>query len=56
MEAERFLLKWNNHQSNLVMVFDQLFEQEAFTDVTLACDGRTFAAHKVSRSYACIWI
>ncbi|XP_047479922.1 uncharacterized protein LOC125032708 isoform X2 [Penaeus chinensis] len=47
MEAERFLLKWNNHQSNLVTVFDQLYEQEAFTDVTLACDGRTFAAHKV---------
>ncbi|XP_076042547.1 uncharacterized protein LOC143026294 isoform X2 [Oratosquilla oratoria] len=47
MEAERFLLKWNNHQSNLVNVFDQLYEQEAFTDVTLACDGRTFAAHKV---------
>ncbi|XP_045124099.1 zinc finger and BTB domain-containing protein 45-like isoform X3 [Portunus trituberculatus] len=47
MEAERFLLKWNNHQTNLVTVFDQLYEQEAFTDVTLACDGRTFAAHKV---------
>lgn len=47
MEAERFLLKWNNHQSNLVTVFDQLFEQEAFTDVTLACDGKSFAAHKV---------
>ncbi|KAA0203521.1 hypothetical protein HAZT_HAZT009172 [Hyalella azteca] len=47
MEAERFLLKWNNHQSNLVTVFDQLYEQEAFTDVTLACDGKSFAAHKV---------
>ena len=47
MEAERFLLKWNNHQSNLVTVFDQLYEQEAFTDVTLACDGRSFASHKV---------
>lgn len=47
MDAERFLLKWNNHQSNLVTVFDQLYEQEAFTDVTLACDGRSFAAHKV---------
>lgn len=44
---EQFLLKWNNHQTNFVDVFGQLYEQEAFTDVTLAVDGRTFEAHKI---------
>ncbi|XP_043247512.1 zinc finger protein 467-like [Amphibalanus amphitrite] len=44
---DQFLLKWNNHQSNFVDVFGQLLDQEAFTDVTLAAEGRTFLAHKL---------
>lgn len=47
MAVDQFLLKWNNHQSNFVDVFGQLLDQEAFTDVTLAAEGRTFLAHKL---------
>lgn len=47
MEGSQFLLKWNNHQPTVVSVIDHLFSQEAFVDVTLACDGKSFAAHKV---------
>lgn len=44
---QRFCLRWNNHQSNLLTTFDQLFLDETFTDVTLAIDGRFIKAHKV---------
>lgn len=44
---QQFCLRWNNYQSNLTSVFDQLLQTEAFVDVTLACDGRSIKAHKV---------
>lgn len=47
MASQRFCLRWNNHQSNLLSVFDQLFHAETFTDVTLAIDGQCLKAHKV---------
>ncbi|XP_063605870.1 protein bric-a-brac 1-like isoform X1 [Penaeus indicus] len=47
MNQDQFLLKWNNHQNNFVEVFSFLRTQDAFVDVTLACDGKTFSAHKV---------
>lgn len=37
--AQQYCLRWNNHRSNLLNVFDELLRNEAFTDVTLACDG-----------------
>ncbi|KAL1458995.1 hypothetical protein WDU94_011014 [Cyamophila willieti] len=37
--STQYCLKWNNHRSNLLTVFDQLLKNEAFTDVTLACEG-----------------
>lgn len=37
--SQQYCLRWNNHRSNLLTVFDQLLQNEAFTDVTLACDG-----------------
>ncbi|XP_022908160.1 broad-complex core protein isoforms 1/2/3/4/5 [Onthophagus taurus] len=37
--TQQFCLRWNNHQSNLLSVFDELLQNEAFTDVTLVCDG-----------------
>lgn len=37
--AQQYCLRWNNHRSNLLTVFDELLQNEAFTDVTLACDG-----------------
>jgi hypothetical protein len=45
--SQRFCLRWNNHQSNLLSVFDQLLHAETFTDVTLAIDGQYLKAHKV---------
>ncbi|XP_075161252.1 bric a brac 1 [Haematobia irritans] len=45
--SQQFCLRWNNYQSNLTSVFDQLLQSEAFVDVTLACDGRSIKAHKM---------
>uniref|UniRef100_T1I9J5 BTB domain-containing protein n=1 Tax=Rhodnius prolixus TaxID=13249 RepID=T1I9J5_RHOPR len=45
--SEHFCLKWNNHQTTLVSVFDKLLECESLVDCTLAADGRYMKAHKV---------
>lgn len=50
MASQRFCLRWNNHQSNLLSVFDQLLHAETFTDVTLAVEGQYLKAHKVSNN------
>uniref|UniRef100_T1JEJ6 BTB domain-containing protein n=1 Tax=Strigamia maritima TaxID=126957 RepID=T1JEJ6_STRMM len=42
-----FCLRWSNHQMNMLSVFDQLLQSEALVDVTLACEGLSFRAHKV---------
>ncbi|XP_074040480.1 tramtrack isoform X2 [Leptinotarsa decemlineata] len=47
MSSQRFCLRWNNHQSNLLSVFDQLFQDESFVDVTIAVEGRLLKAHKM---------
>lgn len=47
MASQRFCLRWNNHQTNLLSVFDQLLHAETFTDVTLAVEGQYLKAHKV---------
>lgn len=44
---QQFCLRWNNYQSNLTNVFDQLLQSESFVDVTLACDGNSIKAHKM---------
>lgn len=44
---QQFCLRWNNYQSNLTSVFDQLLQSESFVDVTLACDGHSIKAHKM---------
>lgn len=43
----RYCLRWNNHQSNMLSVFDQLLHDESFVDVTLAVDGQLLRAHKM---------
>jgi len=45
-DSQQFCLKWNNHHSNLLSVFDDLYKQQSFCDVTLACDGTVIRAHK----------
>lgn len=47
MSSQRFCLRWNNHQSNLLSVFDQLLHDESFVDVTLAVEGHLLKAHKM---------
>lgn len=44
---QQFCLRWNNYQSNLTSVFDQLLQSESFVDVTLACDNHSIKAHKM---------
>ncbi|KAL7632645.1 UNVERIFIED_CONTAM: hypothetical protein RMT77_017024 [Armadillidium vulgare] len=44
---QQFCLRWNNHQSNIVTVFEQLLHSGAFVDVTLAVEGMSIKAHKV---------
>lgn len=47
MSPQQFCLRWNNHQSNIVSVFEQLLQSESFVDVTLAVEGMMLKAHKV---------
>lgn len=47
MASQRFCLRWNNHQSNLLSVFDQLLHDESFVDVTIAVEGQFLRAHKM---------
>ncbi|XP_071636903.1 uncharacterized protein [Temnothorax longispinosus] len=46
--SQQYCLRWNNHRSNLLSVFEQLLHNEAFTDVTIAAEsGRTVKCHKI---------
>ncbi|KAK8729162.1 hypothetical protein OTU49_008658 [Cherax quadricarinatus] len=45
--SEEFLLKWNNHQTNFVDVFNELLSDESFVDVTLVCGGEAVPGHKM---------
>ncbi|XP_077287599.1 uncharacterized protein LOC143912216 isoform X2 [Arctopsyche grandis] len=46
-DDQQFCLRWNNHQSTLISVFDTLLEKGIHVDCTLAAEGRTLNAHKV---------
>lgn len=47
MGSQQFCLRWNNHQSNILTVFDKLLSNGSFVDVTLACEGSSLKAHKM---------
>ncbi|XP_072156081.1 uncharacterized protein [Bemisia tabaci] len=44
---QQFCLRWNNHQSTLISVFDALLESGTLVDCTLAAEGQYLKAHKV---------
>ncbi|XP_044747950.1 longitudinals lacking protein, isoforms H/M/V isoform X6 [Coccinella septempunctata] len=46
-DDQQFCLRWNNHQSTLVSVFDTLLESGTLVDCTLAAEGKYLNAHKV---------
>lgn len=46
-EDQQFCLRWNNHQSTLISVFDTLLENGTLVDCTLAAEGKFLKAHKV---------
>ena len=46
--SEKLCLKWNDFKENVMNAFENLREDNDFSDVTLACeDGQQVEAHKV---------
>ncbi|TDG47276.1 hypothetical protein AWZ03_006269 [Drosophila navojoa] len=46
-QQQHYALKWNDFQTSILSSFRHLRDEEDFVDVTLACDERSFTAHKV---------
>ncbi|KAI9585318.1 hypothetical protein GQX74_001165 [Glossina fuscipes] len=46
-QPQQYALKWNDYQTSMLTSFRHLRDEEDFVDVTLACDQRSFTAHKV---------
>lgn len=44
---QQYSLRWNDFHSSILSSFRHLRDEEDFVDVTLACDSRSFTAHKV---------
>lgn len=44
---QQYSLRWNDFHSSILSSFRHLQDEGDFVDVTLACDGRSFSAHKV---------
>lgn len=44
---QQYSLRWNDFHSAMVSSFRRLRDEQDFVDVTLACAGATFSAHKV---------
>ncbi|XP_030383990.1 protein abrupt-like [Scaptodrosophila lebanonensis] len=47
LPQQHYALKWNDFQTSILNSFRHLRDEEDFVDVTLACDERSFTAHKV---------
>ncbi|KAF4532316.1 hypothetical protein B566_EDAN003619 [Ephemera danica] len=48
VDTQHFCLRWNNYQSSITSAFENLRDDEDFVDVTLACEGKSLKAHRVS--------
>lgn len=46
MEGELLALRWNNHLSTFASLLSDLRNEETYSDVTIACGGRLYPAHK----------
>ncbi|KAF0701781.1 longitudinals lacking protein, isoforms H/M/V-like isoform X50, partial [Aphis craccivora] len=46
-DNKHFCLRWNNHRSTLISVFDTLLKSGTLVDCTLAAEGQYLKAHKV---------
>lgn len=42
-----YSVRWNEFHTSIITSFRHLLDQEDFVDVTIACDGKKFTAHKV---------
>lgn len=41
------VIKWNNYESGLTRIFENMLDSESLCDVTIACDGQSLKAHKL---------
>lgn len=46
-EGQQYVLRWNNHKSNLVDILDGLFQKKSYVDCTLHVDDMKFCVHRV---------
>ncbi|XP_050529099.1 protein abrupt isoform X1 [Daktulosphaira vitifoliae] len=42
-----YSVRWNEFHTSIITSFRHLLDQEDFIDVTIACEGQSFTAHKV---------
>lgn len=47
MGTEKYRLKWSKFETNILTAFQNLYETEQLSDVTLFCEGTTFKAHRL---------
>ena len=47
LPGQHYSLRWNDYTVKIVTAFQSLRDEEDFVDVTLACDGHHYAAHKM---------
>ena len=40
-------MKWGDHNSQLLHIFQELWQEKSFTDVSLVTESLTFQAHKL---------
>ena len=46
-ETDKFVLKWNDFEKNIVGAYKDLRTDADFFDCSLVCGGKTYQAHRV---------